>query len=189
MIIVISGRPGAGKTTLAKHLAEEYDLRYMSAGEMFRKIAKEHGFGQHGESFLSFHEKIEQDSKLSKKIDKEIDQRVMEEAERGDVVIEGWLAAHLIKDANLKVFLNVSSDLAAERIAFREDDDKENELHITIEREKSFVRRAKNEYNIDINDVSGFDIVVNTERFEPEDTQEIIETAINSLKNAKGEEE
>ena len=186
MIIAISGRPGAGKTTLAKHLAETYGMRYVSAGDMFRKIAAKHGFEPHGESFLKFHEKLEKDPKLSKNIDEEIDQRVIEEAEDGNVVIEGWLAPHMIKNADLRIFLNVSSGLAAERIAFREEDDREHEFHITIKREESFVRRAKSEYNIDINDVSDFDIVLNTEKFEPEDTQEIIETAINILKQSKG---
>lgn len=182
MIILIAGRPGAGKTTLAKHLSEEYGLKYVSAGEMFRKIAEKHGFESHGESFLEFHEKLENDEKLSKKIDDEIDKKLMEAAIDENVVIEGWLAPHLIKGADLRIFLNISSDLAAERIAFREHDDRENEFHITVKREESFIRRAEREYDININDVSGFDIVINTNKFEPEETQEIVDVAIHAIR-------
>jgi cytidylate kinase len=153
---------------------------------MFRKVAEKQGFESHGESFLEFHEKLEKDEKLSKRIDSEIDRKIIEKAEEGNVVIEGWLAPHLIKKADLKVFLTVSSDLASERVAFREHDNKERELHITVKREESFIKRAKKEYDVDINDVSGFDIVINTEKFEPEETQEIIDTAISAIRRKRG---
>jgi cytidylate kinase len=182
MLIVISGRPGAGKTTLAKHIAERYKLRYISAGEMFREISKQHGFEPRGKPFLDFHERLERDKALSRKIDKEIDQKIIRKAKLGNVVVEGWLAAHLIKHADLKVFLNISPETAARRIAEREASNAKPELQITKRREHSFARRARIEYSIDINDVSNFDIVLNTERFSPDETMLIIDTVLDILR-------
>ena len=41
IIITVSGPHGSGKTTIAKALAQALGLRYISAGELFRKLAKE----------------------------------------------------------------------------------------------------------------------------------------------------
>ena len=40
LVVTISGLHGSGKSTYAKALAEEFRLRYVSAGQLFRDIAK-----------------------------------------------------------------------------------------------------------------------------------------------------
>ena len=40
--IVISGPPAVGKTTVAKGLAEEFSLTYLSGGDVLKEMAKEH---------------------------------------------------------------------------------------------------------------------------------------------------
>ncbi|MEM4906212.1 MAG: (d)CMP kinase, partial [Sulfolobales archaeon] len=39
LVIAVSGRPGSGKTTLAKSLADSLGLRYVSSGGIFRRMA------------------------------------------------------------------------------------------------------------------------------------------------------
>ena len=46
--IVISGPPAVGKTTVAKGLAKEFNLQYLSGGDVLKEMAKEHGFNSDG---------------------------------------------------------------------------------------------------------------------------------------------
>jgi len=41
IVIVIGGPHGTGKSTYAKAIAEEFSLRHLSAGEIFRQLAEE----------------------------------------------------------------------------------------------------------------------------------------------------
>ncbi len=179
MLIIISGRPGSGKSSLAEHIAEKYRLRYISAGEMFRKIAKEHGFEPKGEEFLRFHRELEKNAELSRRIDKEVDMKIVAEAKKGNCVIEGWLAGHFVSKADVKIFLNVPLKIAAERIAKREKI--KDSLRITIERERSFLRRVRREYNVNPNDVSRYDFVINTANLLQRDTEKIVDTIIQVI--------
>ena len=42
LIITMSGPHGTGKSTYAKALAKALNLRYVSAGELFRNLAQQH---------------------------------------------------------------------------------------------------------------------------------------------------
>ena len=47
--IVISGPPAVGKTTVAKGLAKEFNLQYLSGGDVLKEMAKEQGFDSDGD--------------------------------------------------------------------------------------------------------------------------------------------
>jgi len=49
--IVISGPPAVGKTTVAKGLAEEFNLIYLSGGDVLKELAKEEGFTVDGDDW------------------------------------------------------------------------------------------------------------------------------------------
>ena len=42
MRITVSGLPGSGTTSLARYLSEKHNFKLISAGEVFRQMAKEH---------------------------------------------------------------------------------------------------------------------------------------------------
>ena len=42
MRITVSGLPGSGTTSLSRYLAERQGFSMISAGEVFRQLAKEH---------------------------------------------------------------------------------------------------------------------------------------------------
>ncbi len=42
--VIISGPPAIGKTTVAKGLAAEFNLKYLSGGDILKEMAKDDGF-------------------------------------------------------------------------------------------------------------------------------------------------
>jgi len=173
LVIAISGTPGSGKSTCAKILAKKYGLRYISAGRLFREIAREKGI-----SVEELHKLAEKDYE----IDKYVDSRSIEEAKKGNVVIEGHLTAWILKDiADVKIFLKASLEERAKRVSQRDKIPIDKALEEISFREKSNKERFKKIYNIDVNDLSIFDLVIDTTRISPDTVVKIISMYINSL--------
>ena len=172
VLIVISGSAGAGKTTVAKHLAKKFKLRYFSAGNYFRELAKKHGF----EDFIKWHEYVEKHPE----IDRKVDNRVKREARKGNVVIEGWIAGHVVKKADLKIFLRVPLKVAARRIAEREGVSLKKALEHTKRRER-YTKRYLKEYGIDFNDLNPYHVVMDTSIWNMEENKKIIEYIVKTL--------
>ncbi|HJK00787.1 MAG TPA: AAA family ATPase [Methanocorpusculum sp.] len=173
MRITISGLPGSGTTSLAKALAERYDLRYLSAGEVFRCLAKENGMDL--ASFGKFAEE-------NPEIDLKIDARQKEIGETSDdIILEGRLAGWMVENADLKILLYASPGCRAERIAERENLSSEEASVATVDREASEAARYMEYYEIDIADLSPYDIVINSETFNQEEVLAIAETLIEMV--------
>jgi len=164
VVVAVSGPHGAGKTTVARFLAKKLGLRYLSAGELFRRMAAERGMSL--EEFSRYAEK-------NVKIDEEIDRRTVEEARRGNVLVDARLAGWLLNDADLKILLTAPLEVRVRRIAEREGRPYEEVLRETVKRERSEERRFKKFYGIDLSDLSPFDIVLNTERISIEEMRKI----------------
>ena len=109
MRITISGSPGSGTTSLGKALAERYNLRYLSAGEVFRGLAKEHGM-----DLAAFGKLAEENPEIDLKIDAR--QKEIGEAS-DDIILEGRLAGWMVENADLKILLYASPDCRAERLS------------------------------------------------------------------------
>ena len=164
MIITISGAPGTGTTTLARGLAASLGLRWINSGEIFRRIA--------GEKNIS----VKEMNRLAEKgpeIDYQIDDAQKALAREGSGVFEGRLSGHLLP-ADMKVLLKADLRARAERIARRESKLPEDAMQETRAREESEARRYKKYYNIDINDLSVYDLVVDTGRFNEAGTFSIV---------------
>jgi len=177
-VIAISGQVASGKTTVARLLADKLGYRFISVGEVFRKIAAERGV-----SLIQLHELAERDYS----IDRYVDQVSIDEAKRGRVVVEGHLAAWIIKDyADVKVYLKADLKARADRLARREGisiNDAVNEIKV---REESNRRRYMAIYSIDTNDLSIFDLVVDTTLININDTLDIVGSYVVKVLKAKG---
>jgi len=154
LVITISGLHGTGKTTYAKILSKDLGLRHVSAGELFRKIAKER--------CISITE-LSQIASRNHEIDHLIDNRTKKEAENGDVIIDGLLAGWMARDlADIKVHLVASERIRIGRIARRDRIPYEEAKKVTLLREKIERERFKRVYNINIDDNLIYDLVLNT---------------------------
>lgn len=173
MIITISGLPGSGKTTVAKTLAEKLKLRYISTGEAFRKMAEERKM------------KLNDFSKLAEEdfsIDKELDKRQIELVKEGNVVFEGRLAGWLtVKNGlpSIKIWLSASFEIRAERIMKREGKKLEIVKKEIENREGSEWNRYWNLYGIDLNDLSVYDYIIDTNLLSAEQTVDKIMKTIS----------
>lgn len=166
MIITIGGLAGTGTTTLAEVLSERLDIPYISAGSIFREMAAEKGM-----SVLEFSEFAEGNDD----IDKEIDKRQALKAKSAEkLIIEGRLSAFFVDNADLKICLMTPFDVRSKRIAQRESKSVEVAKDEIITREKSEALRYKEIHNIDISNMDIYDIIINTDSFDPESISEII---------------
>jgi cytidylate kinase len=170
LVIAVSGKPGTGKTTYAKHLASVFGLRYVSSGELFRRIAEERGL-----SLLDLHKLAEEDES----IDLEVDRRALEEASRGGVVVEGHLAAWVLKDAaDLKIIFTAPLEVRAKRVADRDGKPVSEALAEVLAREESNRRRALKYYGLDIEDLSVGSLVLDTSLLDVEGVKKVVETFV-----------
>ncbi len=168
--IAVSGLPGSGKSTLAKLLAERLGLRYISSGMLFRRLAREKGM-----SLLEFSKLAERDHS----IDRLIDNAAIEEARKGCVVIDGHIAGWILKDiASIKIYLYAPRGVRASRIASRDGKSIDEALEEVIIRENSEAKRFREIYGININDITVFDIAINTATYGVEETLRIALKAV-----------
>ncbi len=168
--IAISGLHGTGKSSVADRVAQHFDLRRVSAGMIFRRLAKEQGYT------LEEFSRIAQNNEA---IDRELDARLRTEAETGNVVIDGQLSAWMAGDAaDFKILLTAPLEVRVRRIADRDNVDYEAALHETRIRENSERERYQRYYNIDITDLSIYDLVLNTDHFDLDGVVQIVITAL-----------
>ncbi len=153
-IIVVSGPPGSGKSTIAYRLSGELGLRYLSTGSIFREIARSMGV-----SLVELSRMAERDPS----IDLLIDKRTIEEASRGRVVIDSHLAAWLIHDrADYLIYTKAPLPVRARRVAERDGIPVWRAYEEVLAREYSQWRRYKKYYGIDVLDLSIFHLVIDT---------------------------
>jgi len=171
MIVTIGGPIGSGKTTVATALAERFSLRHISAGLIFREMARERGM-----TLEEFSALAEKDSSF----DRKVDERQRELAMEGDAVVDGRLSGRFI-DADLKIWLTAPFQVRAERVARRDGIDLEEAVRRMREREASEERRYKKIYKIDLHDLTIYDVVLNTALSSSQGVIKVIETAVEVM--------
>lgn len=166
MLITISGFHGTGKSTVANEVVKRFKLRYLAAGNIFRQMSKDKQMTL--EEFSKF---VEQHPE----IDREIDDKMIQEAQKGDAILDGLLVAWLTRNiSGLHILLTADEQIRIERIAQRENRPYAEVKKETTNREKSEIARFKSLYHIDINDYSIYDIVLNTGLWSRESVNQII---------------
>jgi cytidylate kinase len=174
MRITVSGLPGSGTTSLSRYLQERLGFETISAGEVFRGLAKEHNM-----DLAAFGKLAESDPA----IDKMIDVRQAEIARsKVNIIVEGRLSGWMVPEADLKIWLTAPIACRVKRIVFRDHiADEETAQQITREREACEALRYRTYYAIDINDMSPYHMMLNSEHWKVAELGQIVEAAIRVL--------
>ena len=163
MRITISGPPGSGKTTACGKLSEKLGVRAVVFGEFFRRLAKERGM-----TLGEFGELAEKDPA----IDETIDGMILAVArEDTDIILESRLSAHMLTKNNIpafRVYLEASPEIRIKRVGLRDGELFDEVYRHMIERQSSEAKRYKMYYNIDIEDKSVYDLIINTDDLDPD---------------------
>ena len=172
MLITVSGPGGSGKSTLAASLADRLEYDHVSGGDIFRDIAAERDL-----SPLELNKLAEDDDQ----IDRDLDRRLRSTArDNDDLVLESRLAGWMAGDyADLRLWLDAPLDVRAARIADREDKPVGTAREETVARADSEKRRYEDYYGVDIDDLTIYDLVINTARWGPEGVLELVADAVD----------
>jgi len=180
MIITVSGLPGTGTTTVSKILQKRTGMEFVSSGEIFRGIAAGLGlsleeFGKLAENNVSYDHQIDDRQKELSKV-------------KDNLIMEGRLAGHMSLEAPpskkvLRILLKAPLDVRVRRVMQRENSTSsfKFELDKTKTREESESVRYKTYYGIEMADMSIYDLVIDSSKFDPETIVDIILKAKNCL--------
>ncbi len=181
--IVISGPPAVGKTTVARGLAEEFQLQYVSGGDVLKDMAKEQGFDSDGDDWwdttdgMRFLSRREQDSEF----DKNLDSRLTELFNKGGMVITSYTLPWLIS-GGIKIWLEGSHASSTKRMQSRDNMSSADAREITKERFDKNKALYKKLYNYDFgDDTSVFDVIINTDNLTAQQVIDVAKETVRKL--------
>ena len=180
--ITIAGDLGSGKSTVANHLINNINYRIESAGLIFRRLAE-----QHGMSAKEFNQFIESNPKY----DNMVDDTIKEMGEKEENIIFDSRLAWYFVPKSFKIYMYVDVDTATERIfndkgrVSESYSDMATDKKEIIERRESEVLRYKTFYNIDINNYSNYDFIIDTSQATKDDVNDAVLSNFKSFEQGK----
>ena len=185
--IIISGPQAIGKTTVAKGLAEEFDLVHLSGGDILKELAKDKGFDtkrndwwdtQEGMNFL-----IERQE--NSEFDKNVDDKLKKLFSKGDVVITSYTLPWLV-DGGVKIWLSGSKKNSVQRMTIRDNLSETNALGIVQKRYNENKIIYKTLYGFEFGeDLSVFDKIIETDNLNAKQVLEIAKSTVRKFFDAK----
>jgi cytidylate kinase len=169
--ITISGELGSGKSSLSKLLCAKADFKILSVGAIQRELAE-----QHGMSTLEFNKYME----THPEIDIECDNKVVEYGlSDANLILDSRMAWHFVPHG-FKIHLLVNMHIAAHRIfndnirKNEENNDIEHTLQNIVLRKASEVKRFKEQYKVDINNLNNYNLVLDSSHISPDNLSDFV---------------
>ncbi len=163
--VVVSGPPAIGKTTVAKGLASEFNLRYLSGGDILKEFATEQGFSSAGDDWWDTEEGMEflAQRKTNPEFDRKVDEKLKTLFKNGDVVITSYTLPWMI-DGGIKIWLAGAVENSAIRMQNRDNLTELDALNVVKKRFNENKIIYKSLYNFEFGeDLSVFDKIIETD--------------------------
>ena len=183
LVICISGMAGTGKSTLAKKLAEKYGLKYYSGGDALKALAAEEGYDASRNGWWESTEglKFLKQRKGDAKFDKAVDQKLLEYAEEGNVLLDSWTMPWLLK-TGFKIWLLASMEKRAARVAKRDKITVEKAVKVLKAKEDGTKAIYKQLYGFTLDeDFKPFDLVLDTDNLSAEEVFQVLCKVIDNM--------
>lgn len=171
-IISICGDLASGKGTVSKILSEDLNFGIYKNGEYFRSLAREHGM-----DVTSFNKYVESHPEIDIAIEKSAGDYA---STHDNFIIDARLGWYAVPES-FKVYLKVDLDESARR-AFNDPNRKSSENFATIKEQKADIEkryklenmRYWNLYHVRKDDMSNYDIIIDTTNLTPTEVAEKI---------------
>jgi len=176
IVICISGMTGSGKSTVAKKLAAKYGLDYFSGGNALKTLAQEEGYDSDLTGWWETAEGLRflQQRMGDPAFDRRIDEKLLELAEQGNVVIDSWTMPWLLKEG-FKIWLEASPQVRAKRVVNRDDISIEEAIKALKEKDERTRQIYNGLYGFDLgHDLSPFNLVLVTDELDPDEVSHAV---------------
>ena len=181
--IIISGPPAIGKTTIAKRLAKEFDVQYLSGGDILKELAEEQGFQTEGDDWWDTQEGIHflDQRKNNPEFDKNVDNKLKELFSKGGIVVTSYTLPWLV-EGGVKIWLDGSKENSALRMTARDNSSKIDALEIVQKRYNENKIIYKELYGFEFGeDLSVFDKIIKTDGLNAEQVFEIAKSTVREF--------
>jgi cytidylate kinase len=183
IVICISGMAGCGKSTVARNIAERYNLRYVSGGDALKALALKAGYKNKRRGWWESSEGIRflKERTRDFSFDRAVDEKLLKLAEKGDVVLDSWALPWLLK-GGFKIWLEASQQVRAQRVAERDrlDAAKARAILTKKDADTKLVYRRLYGFNLG-EDFSPFDLILDVNCLSQPEVFEALSLAIDRL--------
>jgi cytidylate kinase len=158
MLITISGLSGSGKSSTAKGLSQALGIPTVDIGEIFRAMAKRYKM-----DVVQFGRYAEEHPEIDRKLDAAMVRRA--KAKKHLILqgrLAGWMA--VLNDLpSIKIWIGASLRVRAQRVAKRQGVPYRTALAEIRKRDRDNLVRYRRTYGLDLNDLSIYDVSVQTD--------------------------
>ncbi len=182
-VICISGMAGTGKSTLSKKLAEKYHLRYFSGGDVLKDLAKQEGYDVSVQGWWESPEGLNflNERTNDPKFDKTVDDKLLEYAQQGNVLLDSWTMPWLLKEG-FKIWLEASFEKRAARVAVRDGMTVSEAFVVLKEKETRTKAIYKSLYGFGLGeDFKPFDFILDTDNLSVNEVFEVLCRVIDNV--------
>ena len=183
IILCICGMAGSGKTTVARRLAEFYGLKYYSGGDALKAVAGDMGYETTGKGWWETREGLRfLEERLNHlDIDKKVDEKLLEWAKEGGVVLDSWAMPWLLK-RGFRVWLEASEEVRAQRLAERDRLSIERALGLLREKESKTREIYEKLYGFGLGeDFSPFHLILDVNQLNRDEVFQALRMTIDNL--------